>query len=128
MSKVENIKIEDYNKQIELAFYGTGGAIVKDCYDTAIRGVESLTDIVDSIIDEYRAYPEEYSHMDEMFRPSPTDQKELISFIECFMQHKESSPELCGTVAGILFRDGKLEDALKFLEVHDMNKPRYWDT
>ena len=122
------MNIEYYDKQIEWAFYYSGGGIVKEHYDEAIRMNKLLMDIVNEIIEDFKAHPIHYSQMDGIPHPCSTNQKEQLEFIETFIQNKESSPELCGEVAGILFRDGKLEEALCFLEVNDMDEPRYWDS
>jgi len=37
-------------------------------------------------------------------------------------------PELCGGIAGIMFRCGEREKVLEFLEINEKGEPIYWDS
>lgn len=120
------IDIKEYDKKIELAFYESGGGIVKRNYDDSVRGLKTLEDIVLDLVHDIKLEPEEHEQM--IHYDMPLNDKDRIIFIEAFIGEKCGHPELCGAVAGILFREGKLEEVLKFLEVDDMDEPRYWDS
>jgi len=121
------MNIKDYDKKIVLAFgCGYGGLIVKENYDEAIKEAKTLEGIVEDVIYDIGLDTEEYSHLIPIKKP--TNDEERINFIEEFIEHKESNPELCGIVAGALFRSGQLKRTLEFLEVIDMEEERYWDS
>ena len=120
------MNIKEYDKKIELAFYESGGGIVKYYYDQAIRGTMTLEDKVNDLISDIQESPDEYPQMEGLIKP--LNDIDRISFINTFIGEKTSSPELCGEVAGVLFRNGKLSETLEFLEINDMDEPRYWDT
>jgi hypothetical protein len=124
--------IEDYDKKMELAFdCGEGGLYAKENYDSAIRESKTLEGFVDDLIHDIKIDPEGYSHLIPIKRP--TSDEGRVEFIEAFIRQefgfdKCGSPEICGTVAGIMFRDGEREKVLEFLEIDDMDEPRYWDS
>jgi len=141
------MNIEDYDKKIVFGFgCGAGGLYVKEHYDDAVRGTETLGDIVKQLVEEmkfdlaqekpkpeakYLDYIETKHKLYRNLAERTVDDNisEHLKFIEDFLENrKESCPELCGSVAGILFREGMLQDALNFLEVSDMEENRYWDS
>ncbi len=128
------MNIEDYDKKIVFAFgCGSGGLYVKENYDDAVRSNKTLMDIVKEIVEginyDIKYEPDEVEeHHYEMLSRVVNGDDDCIKFINDFMVNKMSQPERCGEVAGILFRDGKLQDALDFLEVSDMEEDRYWDS
>jgi hypothetical protein len=128
------MNIEDYDKKIVLAFgCGAGGLYVREHYDEAVRGSENLQDVVNYIIEDIKYdldnYPDDVDeHHKKLLERVVNSDEECIGFINEFLHNKEAYPELCGTVAGILFREGKLKEALDFLEVSDMEEERYWDS
>ena len=70
---------------------------------------------------------DENCHMDNVV--DPTNDVERLAWIEEYLAFRKMAyPELCGGVAGILFRDGKRQEAREFLEVDDIDEPRYWDS
>ena len=77
-------------------------------------------------ISTIRLEPQEYPQLMNVKKPS--DESSRIKYIETFIVDKCSHPEICGTVAGILYRNGKLVEALDFLEVIDVEEERYWDS
>jgi len=142
------MNIEDYDKKIVFAFgCGEGGLYVKENYDDAVRGTDTLGDIVKQLVEEmkfdlaqektkgkYSDYSDYIETKHELYktlveRNVDSNISEQLKFVEDFLENrKESHPELCGSVAGILFREGKLQEALDFLEVSDMEENRYWDS
>jgi hypothetical protein len=128
------MKIEDYDKKIALAFGGgQGGVYVRENYDDAVRSNETLAEIVINLVHDIQTEindcPEdvEEEHI-ELVSHQPCNSAECLEFINKYMGEKMSHPELCGTVAGILFREDKLQEALDFLEVSDMEEERMWDS
>ncbi len=140
------MNIEDYDKKIVFAFgCGEGGLYVQENYNDAIRSTTTLEDIVKGLIEDmnldlcdYEKSKNKYSkYMEDkcilykslIARVICNKESDYIKFINDFLENrKESHPELCGSVAGILFREGKLQEALDFLEVSDMEEDRYWDS
>lgn len=125
------MRIEDYDAKIELAFYGTGGGIVKENYDEAVRGTETLADVCGGVREWVDSDLTKYDDTPLATLPVPSNDEEFLHYLDAYTEigsGKCSHPELCGTVAGILFRDGKKEEALMFLGVHDTDEPIYWDS
>jgi len=130
------MKIEDYNKKIVLAFgFGGGGLYVREHYDEAVNSTETLKSVVNDLRSDIKIELSqdpnniEDGHKELLDRVHPTNDEECIRFIDDYLgELKECYPELCGTVAGILFREGKLEETLKFLEVADTEEEIRWDS
>ena len=121
--------IETYDKKIDLAFYGSGGGIVWEYYQEAIRGTETLKDVVDRIEHDLGLYMLDDWHPDIVVIDNGNcSDEDRVAFINSYMRDKCCNPELCGTVAGILFRNGEREMVLEFLEIDDLDEPRYWDS
>jgi len=128
------MNIEDYDSKIVLAFgCGAGGLYVREHYNEAIQSSETLRDVVSSLIEEIRwdlnNRPDDVEdYHKELVGKVINNDEDCIQFINGFLINKASCPELCGIVSGILFREGKLQEALDFLEVSDMEEERYWDS
>ena len=131
------MKIKEYNQKIVLAFgCGSGGLYVQSNYDEAVRGNETLKDIVISLVEDIKSDLNdprglvEAEHAALLTRVGYDDDDVCyLRFINDYLDgRKESHPELCGAVAGILFREGNLKEALDFLEVSNMEEARYWDS
>ncbi len=139
------MNIDDYNDKIVLAFgCGEGGLYVQENYDDAVRGTKTLGDIVNDLVEDMKfdlayektkgKYSDSMETMHELYRNLVNrtvgdNITECLKFIGDFLENRtESYPELCGSVAGILFREGKLQEALDFLEVSDIEENRYWDS
>jgi len=128
------MKIKDYDEKIILAFgCGAGGLYVKESYDEAVQSTETLRDVVNSLIKEIKYdiknYPDDVEeYHKELLNRIIDSYEDFIYFINDYIHNKESHPELCGNVAGILFREGKLQETLDFLEVSGIEEERYWDS
>ena len=127
--------IKDYDEKIALAFQcGEGGLYCQEYYDEAVRGNESLTDVVEGLKSDMRLsleYKDDETKIkyERWLKIMPHTFDACLSFLEDYLEfRKESHPELCGTIAGIMFRHGERKRVLEFLEVVDMDEPRYWDS
>lgn len=125
------MNINDYDKKIELAFYGQGGYYVKENYVESLSSDRQLIDIVKDVKNDIRLEKEEEGEDVSVFDKIdlPRDEQECLSWLEFYLGDKKISyPELCGSIAGVLFRSGERENVLRFLEVLDLNEPIYWDS
>ena len=129
----ENAAIDNYDATLELAFYGQGGQYVKDEYETAIRGGKTLSELVNNEIDDARSEMSRYGESSHSFLcdidEKISDDVVALQILEKYLdQAKCSYPELCGEIAGIMFRNGERDKVLEFLQVDDLHEPRYWDS
>jgi hypothetical protein len=126
------MNIKDYDEKIELAFDGQGGYYVKENYLKSVKSNDSLfSTLVSDLKHDMSWELDEYGevNMEHLLKICPTSQDEHFEWLESYLDdRKVSEPEICGEIAGILFRQGKLKETLEFLEVADMDEPRYWDS
>ena len=127
--------IKDYDEKIVLAFQcGGGGLYCREYYNEAVRGNENLTDVVEDIKSDMRLDLEDEDDgtkrkYERLLEIMPHNLDACLSFFEDYLEgRKESHPELCGTIAGIMFRHGERKRVLEFLEVSDLSEYRYWDS
>ena len=118
-----------YKRQLEFAFGGTGGGIVKEYY----KEYEDKDETLDNAIKEIENWSEECPEECEGFEFSneiyDKEDEEKVSFIlSSLPEDRCHMPEMCGSIAGILFSHGFLEESLQILQVEDADDYRYWDS
>ncbi|GAF79942.1 unnamed protein product [marine sediment metagenome] len=124
--KIRKVSKKEFEEKLELAFYGSGGGIVLECLEQSAIGDRSIKDELDDIIEDSLSDDEIFEDLSHL--PEPTNDEERLIRIEEYIGEKCCFPEICGSIAGILYRDGKLKECLEFLEVFDITEPRRWDS
>ena len=127
------MKINEYDEKIELAFAGQGGTYFKDNYEESAKGKISLLDIARDVVEDIKCEEDLGEELSEEEKKLTTrflrDEVDALSLLNDYLSDRKMSyPELCGSICGVLFRNGRLKDALEFAEVHDMTESRYWDS
>lgn len=132
------MNIKDYDDKMDLAFVESqGGLYFRENYDEAVKSETTLLDIVNDIIDDCKLdlaednslVGEERLKIQEMTQRVAYNDYDRLKFIVDFLHgNKESNPEICGAVCGVLFRNGKLRKVIDFLGLEDSEDEIYWDS
>lgn len=132
------MNVKDYDGKMDLAFVESqGGLYFRENYDEAVKSEKTLLDIVNDIIHDYKLdlaednslVGEERLNVQEMTQRIVINDNDRLKFIVDFLHgNKESYPEMCGAVCGVLFRNGELRKVIDFLGLEYSEDEIYWDS
>ena len=92
---------EKYIEKLQLAFYGSGGGIVKEYYEKALNDSRTLEDVINDIQHDVEEYLKEGEQAEECFEnvlhlSDPASDDDRFMFLETFVgEDRCSYPELC---------------------------------
>ena len=126
--------ISKYLDLIDPTFkFGEGGEYLRQNYYESLKGQQTLLDIVnvlkEDIMEDLADNFEGENEMSVLLDIIPTSDDECMDFFGKYLgDSKCAHPELCGAIAGIMFRCGEREKVLEFLGVNEEGEPSYWDS